>query len=320
MMPTRRAFTGLMAASVLSACASPAAQDRPEAPDRAAQLYPPTGQLMRVRGRIVHARDEGRGPAVILIHGASANLRDFTFSLSGRLARRYRVVAFDRPGLGHSQTLNNRGETPAEQAAQLDAAAAMLGIRRAIIVGHSYGAAVAMAWALNHPDRAAGVVTLAGVTMPWPGELPRFYTVASSGLGSAMVSALVTRARAEGAVERFFAPQRPPAGYIDHVGIELALRPETLRTSARQVDILKPQLEAMNDRYPDLRLPVEILHGTADNAVSIDFHSRALAPRLRTGRLTELPGIGHMPHHAAPAATLAAIDRAAARAGLRPRA
>ncbi|WP_243695786.1 alpha/beta fold hydrolase [Rhodovulum marinum] len=183
-----------------------------------------------MRGRTVHAHVEGRGPAVILVHGASGNLRDFTFSLSGQLARKgYRVIAFDRPGLGYSGALHGRGESPAEQAAQLDAAAAQLGVGQAVIVGHSYGAAVAMAWALTQPGRAAGVVTLAGATMPWPGALKSFYTVASSGLGSALISAFATQETATRALRSIFAPQRPPRGYIDHVGIDLALRPAALR-------------------------------------------------------------------------------------------
>ncbi|MGC9417720.1 MAG: alpha/beta fold hydrolase [Rhodovulum sp.] len=258
---------------------------------------------------------------MILLHGASGNLRDFTFELTGRLARSgYRVIAFDRPGLGYSDALHGRGESPTEQATQLDAAAAQLGVKRAVIVGHSYGASVAMAWALSHPDRAAGIVPLAGATMPWQGELKSFYAVASSGLGSALISAFATQETATRALRAIFAPQRPPAGYIDHVGVDLALRQDTLRASARQVNSLKPHLEAMAARYSNLRTPVEIVHGTADRTVGIDIHARPLARRLPNARLTELPGIGHMPHHGAQGATVAAIDRAARRSGLQARA
>ncbi|TCP42111.1 alpha/beta fold hydrolase [Rhodovulum marinum] len=76
----------------------------------------------------------------------------------------------------------------------------------------------------------------------------------------------------------------------------------------------------MAARYPDLRSPVEIIHGTADHIVGIDIHARPLARQLPNARLTALPGIGHMPHHAAERATLAAVERAARRAGLHSRA
>lgn len=318
-MLSRRHVLSLAAAAPLAACA-PATRN----PDRdgvtVLPAYPPTGRMLKVNGRTVHAHIEGRGPDVILLHGASGSTRDFTFDIVDRLAPRYRVVAFDRPGLGYSERLHARGESPAEQAAHLDAAAAQLGVRRAVVLGHSYGAAVAMAWALNHPGRVAGVVSLSGVTMPWPGELGGFYALASSQIGGALVATFASRGTALRVLRTVFAPQTPPPGYADYIGIDLALRRDSLRASARQVDTLKPHLAAMAPRYRGLRLPVEVVHGTRDQAVSIDIHARALAPRLPRGRLTELSGIGHMPHHVAPGAVLAAIDRAAARGGLRPRA
>ncbi|MBK1636609.1 alpha/beta fold hydrolase [Rhodovulum adriaticum] len=311
---TRRAALGLTAATALTACAPAPSPDTPA-------RTKPLGRLLNVRGRRVHAWQQGRGPDVILVHGASANLRDFTFSLAGQLAQRYRVTAFDRPGLGYSEPLNPRGDSPAAQAAQLDAAAVQMGIGRAVVVGHSYGAAVAMAWALNRPARLAGVVALAGVTMPWPdGMLPAWYGIAASGLGSALVSAFVTEGAARRALPRFFAPQPVPQGYADYIGLDLALNPATLRASAGQVDSLRPALAEMAARYPSLRIPVEVLHGSADRIVGLEIHARRLAATLPDARLTELRGVGHMVHHAAPRATRAAIDRAVARGGLRRRA
>lgn len=287
---------------------------------RAAAAYPPTGRMLDVGGQRVHAHVEGTGPDVILLHGASGNSRDFTFDLVGRLAGRFRVCAIDRPGLGHSDALHGRGESPAEQAALLDAAAARLGIDRAVVLGHSYGAAVAMAWALNLPARVAAVVSLAGATMPWKGDLGPWYRYAATGIGSAtlvpLVSALVPRRVTGRNIASIFAPQPPPPGYADYVGIDLTLRPGTLRANVRQVSGLKPHVTAMAARYRGLELPVEIVHGTADTIVPLAVHARPLARSLPRAALTELPGIGHMPHHADPAATIAAIGRAARRAGL----
>ncbi|MDH3263338.1 MAG: alpha/beta fold hydrolase [Paracoccaceae bacterium] len=283
--------------------------------------YPPTGEILSVNGSRAHAHIEGRGPAVILIHGASGNLRDFTFDLAPHLAGRYRVIAFDRPGLGHSERLHARGENPFEQAALLDAAAARLGVRRAILVGHSFGAAVALAWAIEHPERVAGVVSLAGVANVWKGGLGPWYAISSSWLGGAtvvpLVSAFAPRARAEMALAPIFAPQPVPGGYTAHIGIDLTLRASTLRANARQVNRLKPHVARMVPRYGALDIPVEIVHGDRDTIVPLDIHSRPLAGQVPGARLTVLEGVGHMPHHASPEAVIAAIDRAAARAGLR---
>jgi pimeloyl-ACP methyl ester carboxylesterase len=283
--------------------------------------YPPTGPLIEVGGTAVHAHVEGSGPDVILIHGASGNTRDFTFDLVGRLGAKYRVTAFDRPGLGHTGRLPGWVESPAEQAALLDAAADRLGLGPAVLVGHSYGAAVAMAWALERPARVAAVVSLAGAVHPWEGGLGAWYGLASSLLGGLtlvpLVAALAPRSLAERTVAAIFAPQPVPAGYLSHVGVDLTLRPDTLRANARQVMALKPHVEAMAARYPGLAVPVEILHGDIDTIVPLDIHSRPLARLAPGARLTVLPGVGHMPHHADPGAVVAAIDRAAGRAGLR---
>ncbi|MEO3415319.1 alpha/beta hydrolase [Roseovarius sp. CAU 1744] len=291
--------------------------------------YPPVGQFIDVGGTRVHAWVQGAGPDLVLIHGAGGNLRDFTFALTDQLAGRYRVIAFDRPGHGWTDRLpgygglgNTRGESPAEQAALLQKAAAELGVTRPIVVGHSYGGAVALAWGLGQPEQTAALVTLGGVSNPWPGELDRLYKVTGSALGGAtvvpLITALAPEARIDTAVASVFGPQKPPEGYVDHIGGELSLRREALRANGQQVRSLRPHIVEMEQHYATrLTMPLEIVHGTADDTVPIEIHAEKLVTQAPRARLTRLPGIGHMPHHVAKAEVLAAIDRAAARAGLR---
>jgi pimeloyl-ACP methyl ester carboxylesterase len=283
--------------------------------------YPPTGRLLQVHGRALHADVSGTGPDVVLIHGASGNTRDFTFDLAQRLAARYRVIAFDRPGLGWSDDAGDAGISPQGQAEILREAARQLGVERPVILGHSYGGAVAMAWALQDRDGPAALVLLGGATLPWPGGLGGWYSLTSSRLGRAtvvpLVSAFAPMSRTQDAIAAIFAPDPVPPGYADYIGAGLTLRPGSLGTNARQVNGLRPHIVEMAQTYAQLSLPVEILHGTADTIVPADVHAIPLSTRLPDAVLTLLPGIGHMPHHADPAAVVAAIDRAAARARLR---
>ncbi len=319
MISRRLATLSLLATSALAAGCG-AIADRPAArrEEVAERRYPPTGPLIEVEGRRVHAHVEGKGPDVVLIHGASGNTRDFTFGLVGRLARDHRVVVFDRPGLGWSDPAGDAGISPLVQADILRAAGARLGLRRPVVLGHSYGGAVAMAWGLRDPGNTGALVILSGATMPWPGGLGPWYTITASDLGAAtvvpLISAFAPLGRAEGAIASIFRPDPVPPGYADHVGAGLTLRRETLRTNARQVNGLKPYVELMSEHYPRLALPVEVVHGTADTIVQHTVHAEPLAARLPNARLTLLEGIGHMPHHAAPDAVVAAVRRAVARA------
>ena len=283
--------------------------------------YPPTGRIVQVQGRAVHADVSGTGPDVVLIHGASGNTRDFTFDLAQRLAARHRVIALDRPGLGWSDAAGDAGISPQGQADILRDAARQLGVARPVIVGHSYGGAVAIAWALQDPGGPAALVLLGAATMPWPGGLGRWYSLTSSRLGRAtvvpLVSAFAPMSHTEGVIASVFAPDPVPPGYAAYIGAGLTLRPGSLGTNVRQVNGLRPYIVEMSRAYAQLSLPVEIVHGTADTIVPPDVHAIPLSTLLPDAALTLLPGIGHMPHHADPAAAVAAIDRAAARARLR---
>ncbi|WP_299783406.1 alpha/beta hydrolase [uncultured Roseobacter sp.] len=296
---------------------------------QAETAYPPSGQFIEVDGTRVHLRIEGQGPDLVLIHGANGSMRDFTFDLMGRLTDRYRVIMVDRPGLGwssragesYSGVLNTWAEPPAVQARVLQKALDQVGVTRPIVLGHSYGGAVALAWALERPEDTAALVLLGAASNPWPGNLGLLYQINSTRIGSALmiplIAAFAPAARIEEAVASIFAPQATPDGYLDHFGPEMTLRRPTLRANAQQVNSLRPHVVEMATQYPSLSLPVEILHGTEDTIVPLRVHSEPLAQLLPNATLIRMQGVGHMPHHADPDAVEAAIDRAATRAGLR---
>ncbi len=124
----------------------------------AEKAYPPEGQTIEVKGYKVHAVVRGEGPDLVLIHGASGSTRDYTHTLVAQLESDYRVIVLDRPGFGYTPRLHKDGESLEEQAALLSAAAAELGADRPIVLGQSFGGAVALAWAVHHPDTISGLV------------------------------------------------------------------------------------------------------------------------------------------------------------------
>lgn len=304
----RRKFIGSAAAALvaapLAACSRGAGG--------AETAYPPVGDFVTGDGLKLHYVDVGEGPTVVLVHGASGNLRDWTFSMVDRLSDRYRVIAFDRPGHGYSERHAERGEVPAVQARALAAGADALGVSHAIVVGHSWGGAVATAWALDRPDQVAGAAILAGATYPWGGDGGFLYRVGSgplSGAVSAIARTYIGPERRRSVVADVFAPDPAPAGYAEHVGVDLALRSDTFRWNAEDIDNLNGHLGPQAARYGELAMPLEVLHGDADDTVFLDVHSRPLARDARNARLTVLPGVGHMPHHVREDQTVAAIDR-----------
>jgi len=295
----------------------------------AMRAYPPEGQILDVGGVPVHAVVMGSGPDLVLIHGASGSTRDMTFGFAQRLAAHYRVIVFDRPGLGYTGRVTANyaslfsalGESPAEQARLLQQAAAQLGADRPIVLGHSFGGAVALAWALERPENIAALVDVAGVAMPWPGKLDLYYRATGTAFGGAILppilAAFVPQSYVDATIAAIFAPEAPPEGYGRAVGAPLTIRRESLRANTRQVNSLRPRIVEQSARYATLDLPIEIVHGDADTVVPLVVHSIPLSQIAPGAVLTVIPGAGHMPHHTHTDDVVAAIDRAAARAGLR---
>ena len=305
---TRRGFLGTAAAvSFLGGCVSGQTHTA-----EAEEAFPPVGDFLTANGVRMHYVDVGEGPPIVLIHGANGNVRDWTFSMVDRLKADFRVIAIDRPGHGYSDRAPQDGANPEVQAALIAAAADQLGVSKAIIVGHSWGGAVATAWGLARPEQVAGMAVLAGATYPWNGDGGTLYSLGAGPLGgavSALARSYVRGDRAKNLVADVFAPNEMTPGYAEHIGVPLALRPRTFRYNADDIDQLNGNLARMAPRYGALAMPMEVIHGDADETVFDDVHSIPLWRTAQNANLTILPGVGHMPHHSREDEVVEAIYR-----------
>lgn len=280
--------------------------------------FPPEGQFLTVNGAQVHVYISGIGPDLILIHGASGNARDMTVAMAADLEKSYRVIAFDRPGLGWSDPIPD--QSLRGQARHLAAAAQALNVQNPIIVGQSYGGSVSLAWALYAPVKPRALVLISAPSLPWPGPLDIFYRLSDSAIGSALIpplaSAYTPDSYLDTTIAAIFAPDPVPPGYAKAIAAKLTMRRATLRANFAQVNDLRAEIVAQEPLYPQLTLPIELIHGTADTIVPLNIHSKPLSERLPNAHLTVIEGAGHMPHYSHRAETLAAIERASLRASL----
>jgi pimeloyl-ACP methyl ester carboxylesterase len=287
--------------------------------------YPPRGRFVAVAGGRLHVIEAGprdRPPlgTIVLLHGASGSAAEPFLALGRRLSERCRVLAFDRPGHGWSDRIAGAdAASPARQAAILAEGLRALGVSRAVIVAHSLAGSIAPNLALDHPDVTGGLVLLAPVTHPWPGgAVSWYYGPATSWLGWLFTRTLTTPlglAFMGPAIAGVFAPQTPPAGYLDAAQVPLVLRPPTFQANAQDVAGLYAAVSAQAGRYRNIRVPTVVISGDADPIVWTDLHSRALEREIPDAKLIVLPGVGHMPHHVEPALIAGEIEALATRIG-----
>ena len=283
---------------------------------RWAKSHPATGQFINVDDKKLQYVKLGNGPPLIALHGAGGNLRDFTFSLTNKLASDYTIYAFDRPAHGYSDIFAPSGETLADQARIITKAAQTLGVEHATVMGYSFGGTVAMNMALDHPDFVDAMLLIAAPIHTWPDDwISSTYRIAALPLiGPAimhMAFVILPDSYFRNAYSGVFAPQTPPDGFLDHVGIGHSVNPNRFVVNARQIVPMAAQIKSMIPRYDTLKMPIEIIHGTADKSVSSHYHTSdfmAMQPRPYANA-TYIDGMGHGIHQLAIDEIVSALKR-----------
>ncbi len=286
--------------------ASRVAHDHPQAKSK----------FVNVEGANLHFVIKGAGRPVVLLHGNPGSCQDWSRLYGPLAAARYQAFAFDRPGHGHSDRPSHNGDVTVEvQARMLCAALDELRVERPILVGHSWGGALALAYALAYPRDVSGLVLLApavyegddGVSFlsklpAWPviGDVVNF-------LFTPLVSAWLVRTD----LEKAFAPDAVPKNYLRHTLAEWTV-PKKVKWYSVDDALLNESLPKLSPRYSELKVPTAIVTGDSDLIVPAQENAHRLSETLSNSHLTVLPQTGHQVPFTRPGAVIEALDRVSA--------
>jgi pimeloyl-ACP methyl ester carboxylesterase len=275
---------------------------------------PPIGRFTDCDGVRLHYLDRGdrTAPCIVLFHGNGSMIQDFMISgLVDHLARRNRVLCFDRPGFGYSQRPRSRVWTAAAQAALFVKALDQLGARNPIVLGHSWGALVAIAIGLRNDYPIRGLLLASGYYFPtWRWDFWMMSGPAIPVLGDLVrytVASIISWAILPKLFRKLFAPRSVPAKFKNEFPASLTLRPKQLRAAAEESAFLVPTAAQFQSQYSSLRCPVCIFHGTEDQ-ISEPEQARRLHQMLSRSDLHLLQDVGHMAIYADGAAIALAAD------------
>ncbi|MBI1944841.1 MAG: alpha/beta fold hydrolase [Deltaproteobacteria bacterium] len=268
-------------------------------------------RMVTVNGAELRVHEEGLGDALplVFVHGYGSRLEAWR-AVQPALAQGRRTVSYDQRGFGLSER-TAQGYGPEAHAADLLALMDALHLERAVLVAHSYGAGVALAAALQAPERVAGVVlvapfaldeqlnaTLRWAKVPLVGEY--LYATSFRGFSGEKYQLAFNdggRFATLSALDEVEAIQAIP--HSDHAAL----------ATVRAMDYL--DLEA---RYRDIKAPVRVVWGEADRVTPIRTLP-AFAARLPQASFVRVPGVGHMPSWEAPGVVLENIEAVLAAAG-----
>ncbi len=252
-------------------------------------------RTLSVDGLRVNVAEWGAGPPVVLVHGLVGSL-DYWAPFAERLSRRRRVIAVDVPGHGGSDPLETFSfdrlvEVLAEATDQLE-------VESPAIVGHSFGAPIAICWAAARPVSALVLASPVGIA-------PLHISRARAVLPARKVLAKTERLW-ESAASRSRISRRVIFGWfvgmndLDGLGTDQAR--SLLRGAAVASPVVSAALPALDDL--DLRsialgldVPAMVVWGELDGQAW--DNGPALADLLGAQEVV-LPGVGHMPMIEAP--------------------
>ena len=260
--------------------------------------------------RTIAYAETGSGPDLVAIHGTLMCLEDLWLGPVPALAEHFRVVAVDRPGHGFSVRPRGSAADLWDQAARIREAVRRLGLHKPVILGHSFGGAVALAYGMLHPDEIAGIVAVAPICFPEPRLEQVLFGPRALPFGGDQLSHLLGATTDKALLpllwNAMFFPRTMPETIARRFPFDLAARPAQITAEGEDAGWLWAGLTRSMLAYPNLQVPVRLVAGSADLVVNTAVHAQQAAREIPDAQLEILSGAGHMLHHSHPDAVVRA--------------
>jgi pimeloyl-ACP methyl ester carboxylesterase len=269
----------------------------------------PHGSFITVDGLRLHYLERaGAGAPVVLLHGLPGTGEDWN-EVTPLLAG-HRTIAVDRPGFGYSGGGYLRFNRQIEVLSEL---LARLGVRRPVLVGHSYGGTIALAFAERHPHALRGLVLVdAAAAGTHVGSFERAQAHAVKFLqlpvihqiANATFSQLLSTTSVELLDGEAFEPQAVSPAHR-HRLLAINMQRGNLKAYAGEELEANQVFGEIDRRLGSIRIPAVVIQGMKDKLVEPQY-GRKLAAELPHAQLEMIPG-GHMAPYTHPYAVAAAV-------------
>lgn len=260
-------------------------------------------QFMELEGMLVHYRDEGSGPPLLLIHGTSSSLHTWDAWTEAMKDHR-RVVRLDLPGFGLTGPAPDGDYRAVRLARVASAFLDRLQIPQADVAGNSLGGRVSLELALAHPEQVRRLVLVdaAGMSGQAP---PPIFRLAKTPVVNNLLTVISPRFMVRNNVEQVYGdPSRVTDALVDRYHA-LLLREGNRRALVDR--LTGPRDEDMDQRLAAVRVPVLVQWGELDAWIPLPLGRRMVAG-IAGAELRVYEGLGHVPMEEDPVATARDAD------------
>jgi pimeloyl-ACP methyl ester carboxylesterase len=246
----------------------------------------------------VHYQEQGAGRALVLIHGNNSSAYSWK-DVFAQLAREFRVVALDLKGFGFTAKPEGGDYRVETQAALVVRLMDQLGIERATLCGSSMGGAVALAAAINYPQRVDALILVGSSAFEETrgGSLAPAYVRWPYVGGAVTALALTSDRLVRDGLRKSFQDESK----VTQERVAAYYRPLRTRGGQRAARLVRDQRDytGIERALARIRLPALLIWGARDRLNLLE-DGRRLHARLAGSQLFVYDNCGHLPQEEMP--------------------
>lgn len=256
-------------------------------------------RFTEIDGLRVHYRDQGTGPALVLVHGSNAALQTWD-GWTEVLSQDFRVIALDLPGHGLTGPDPKGRYDWISMAALVDDLTTQLGLSSFSIAGNSMGGAVAWNYAVMYPAKVEKLILLDSRGYPSEEPMPAIFKAYATPILGHLLTRITPRSAIAASLAKVYGD--PETLDEDQVTLyhELTLRAGN-REATRQ-RLSSPSNDRLLPRIGTITAPTLIMWGKADSWILPKYAANFLRD-IENSSLRMYDGLGHAPMEEAPELT-----------------
>lgn len=260
-------------------------------------------KYLAIEGMEVRYRDEGEGPAVILLHGVCASLETWD-GWTEKMKENYRVIRIDIPGFGLTGPAPDDNLYKIENSVVfLDKFVSQLGLDEFYLVGNSLGGYISWNYSLKYPQKVKKMILIDSVG--YPQKLPRMLRFASNPLVRSTSRHMMPRSMLYKSVKQVYGDKSKVTPEVQERYFDFAMR-EGNKSS--YVDIFvefrnNEDNEDLSKGISKIDVPVMVMWGTEDEWIPFENFDK-FKKDLPSAQYVSYEGVGHIPMEEIPEKTV----------------
>lgn len=264
-------------------------------------------RFLKIDNMIIHYKDEGKGPTLVLLHGVCSSLHTWD-AWTARLKGKYRIIRLDIPGFGMTGPASDKSLYKIDEAVRFfEKVVAEMKLEKFYLSGNSLGGYISWKYTLKNPDKVEKLILIDPVGFPQP--LPGVISFASNPVVRPMARHIFPRFLVNMSVDQVFGDKSKVTDQLKDRYFELIMREGNKEAV---IDVFTEFRSQSRDKnlsrgIKDLKPPTLVMWGTKDEWIPFKYFD-SWKKELPKAKFIPYEGAGHTPMEEIPDETARDAD------------